>query len=164
MDLRPGDYFVVRTDSLLARLIIAVQNFWAKDGGSCFNHAGIIIDSEGNTFESLKHIDHYHISRYYGCPIMIVRYKEMTPERCAKGYAKVLEYDGMIYPWWRLPLHLLNIARFFKATFPVCSELVGLHKYYAGVSACDGWGWNPDDLADNWRINKYVDIIYEGQL
>lgn len=164
MDLQPGDYFVVSTKSLLARLIIAVETFWSKDGNAQYNHAGIVLDKDGNTFESLRHINHYHISQYRGCRVLIVRYKEMTPERFERGMKECLKYDGMNYPWWRFPLHLLGIARHFHFTFPVCSELVGVHKFHAGVANCDGWGWTPDDLADNWLINKNVLIIYEGEL
>lgn len=160
--LQPGDYFAVRTNSWLARLIILKERICAMDDEAKYNHAGIIVDCRGNTYESLGRIDHYHIDNYIGCPILIARHKSMTPDAFRAGMKEVLKYDGKVYPVWRLILHLTGLAKFFKMTFPVCSELVGEHAYHAGGHTYDGWGWNPDHLADLWEISKYYDVIYEG--
>jgi len=162
IELQPGDYFCVRTKSWLTRLILLKEIFSSLDSKAEFNHAGIILNEEGDTFESLFFINHYNLEQYRGCNIIIARYKEMTPEKFEAGMKEVLQYDGRIYPFWRLPSHLLGLAKFFHSTFPVCSELVGEHAYYAGVHDVHGWGWNPDNLADLWDISKYVDVIYKG--
>jgi len=162
MNLRAGDYFAVSGTSLIAKLIRLKQRLSSLDSKAEFNHAGIILDDCGNTFESLGHIDHYHIDQYVGRPIMIARYHKMDPERFESGMKEVLRYDGKIYPFWRLLLHLIGLGKFFRLTFPVCSELVGEHAYFAGVHNARGWGWNPDNLADLWDISKYVDVLYKG--
>lgn len=164
MKLQPGDVFVVRGDTSISYLIRVAGKFWSTDGECTYNHAGLILDPEGNTFESLSRIDHYKLMAYMGKQIMIVRHKGMTPDRFVMGWDKIKHLDGVIYPWWRLGLHLFHLARFFnRSGIPVCSELVGMFENGAKLRNVF-WGLTPDNLADQWRESKYYDVIYEGVL
>jgi hypothetical protein len=164
MKLQAGDVFVVRGDTNISYLIRVAGKFWSTDGECTYNHGGIILDDQGNTFESQSRIDHYNIDQRKGNQILIVRHKDMTPTLFANGWEFIKRLDGVIYPWWRLGLHLLRLARFFhRSGIPVCSELVGMFENGAGLRG-EYWGLSPDNLADEWKISKYYDIIYEGVL
>jgi hypothetical protein len=164
MKLKAGDCFVVRGDTSISYLIRMFGKFWSSDGECTFNHAGIILDSDGNTFESLKRIDHYSLDNYKGKEIMIVRHKKMSKTRFNKGWRAIEHLDGVIYPWWRLFLHLVHLAKYLnRSGIPVCSELVGMFENGAGLRKVF-WGLTPDNLADEWRISKHYTIVFEGEL
>lgn len=164
IELKEGDLAVVKTKSMIAGAINAGQRFLSKDGKAEYNHALLIVDENGGTYESLAKIDHYHISQYLGCPIWIVRHVAMDGEKFRKGYEAVQKYDGKLYPGWRLLLHFVGLAKFIHWSYPVCSELVGRFLYEAGLFHATGWGWSPDDLADLWRESKYYETVYKGML
>jgi hypothetical protein len=164
IELRPGDLCVVKTPSRIAGAINAGQRLLSRDRNAEYNHALLIVDKAGNTFESLTRIDHYKLTRYDGCKAMIVRHTEMEQGRFNEGYAHVLKYDGKMYPWWRLPMHFLRVAQYVHWSYPVCSELVGLFLNKAGLFNSTGWGWSPDDLADLWDESKYYDTVFKGEL
>jgi hypothetical protein len=162
MILQAGDEFVVKGNANISYLIRIAGRFWATDGECTYTHAGIITDEKGNTFESLSRIDHYNLEQYRGCQILIVRHKEMTRNKDFDGWKAIKHLDGKVYPYWRLGLHLLHLARFLnRSGIPVCSELVGMFENGAGLRKIF-WGLTPDNLADEWKISKYYDIIYEG--
>jgi hypothetical protein len=164
MKLQAGDVFVVKGDTSVAYLIRMFGKFWSSDGECTYNHAGIVLDSEGNTFESKNKIDHYNLDQYRGSQIMIVRHKKMSKSRFGKGWESIKHLDGVSYPWWRLGLHLFHLARFFnRSGIPVCSELVGMFENACGLRKTF-WGLSPDNLADEWRISRYYDIVYDGVL
>ena len=112
MDLRPGDYFCVRTQSWMASAILKAQKLKALDGESTYNHAGIIVAPDGTTFESLRKIGHSAIQSYIGCPVLIVRHRDMTFDRFKAGYEGIRKWDGCVYPFWRLLLHAAGLAHF----------------------------------------------------
>lgn len=165
MDLRPGDYFCVRTQSWMASAILKAQKLKALDGESTYNHAGIIVAPDGTTFESLRKIGHSAIQSYIGCPVLIVRHRDMTFDRFKAGYEGIRKWDGCVYPFWRLLLHAAGLAHFLHPVgIPVCSELVVEHARIAGLVGYPGYGWNPDHLADKFRNYKCYDPVYEGTL
>lgn len=162
VELKPGDEFVVRGKTNLSYLIRVAGTFWSTDGECTYNHAGILVNYVGVTFESQRRITYGNLNQYIGCNIMIVRHKDMTKELYDKGFATISDLNGTIYPWWRLGLHLLHLARFFnKSGIPVCSELAGMFEHGCGLRKVF-WGLTPDNLADEWRISRYYDIVYEG--
>ncbi len=163
-NLKPGDLCVVKTNSAVAGTINAAQRFLSRDGKAEYNHALLIVDGTGQTYESLLRIDHYNLAQYVGCPTWIVRHTGMTGPRFKAGYAGIQKYDGKLYPAWRLPLHFLRLARYIHWSYPVCSELVGLFLNRAGLFSSTGWGWSPDDLADLWIESKYYDTLFKGIL
>jgi hypothetical protein len=164
MKLQAGDVFVVQGTANISYLIRMAGRFWATDGECTYTHAGIILDEQGNTFESLNRIDHYKLDQYKGCQILIVRQRAMTALGFQDGWDAIKHLDRVIYPYWRLGIHLLHLARFInRSGIPVCSELVGMFENGAGLRKVY-WGLSPDNLADEWKISKYYDIIYEGVL
>ncbi|HNS53325.1 MAG TPA: hypothetical protein PKH25_00950 [Syntrophales bacterium] len=163
-ELRPGDYFCVRTGSWVAGAILAAQKLKALDRESTYNHAGIVVASDGTTFESLRRIAHYDINAYTGCRILVARHRDMTMPAFMRGYHAVKKWDGRVYPFWRLALHAVGLAKFLHvAEIPVCSELVVEHCHHAGLCDYRGYGWNPDNLADKFRNYKCYDVLYEGE-
>ena len=162
MKLKAGDVFVVRGKTNLSYLIRVFGKFWSTDGECTYNHAGIIVTPSGTTFESLNRIECANIEQYKGCNILIVRHKKMNRILFSKGFSEVYHLSGTIYPWWRLGLHLFHLARFFnRSGIPVCSELVGMFENACGLRKTF-WGLSPDNLADEWRISKHYDIVFEG--
>lgn len=157
IELQPGDGFVVRTKSKIATPIIIMQHLISPDHEAVYNHAGIILNSEGDTFESLGKIDHYNLSQYKGCQILIARQNIMTAEKFMEGYLRVLKYDGLKYPWWRLALFCFGLADdLHSIDRPVCSELYDLFE------GGPGWGVSPDNLADTWHRGMYHTTKLEG--
>ena len=164
VDLQPGDFFVVRSKSRLARLI---SWFEQSDPGADFRytHAGIITSESGDLFEAVLTVRHGNLDRdYKDCPILIGRYNGMTPEKFRRAYAKVLRHDGQWYPWWRLPLQALHLDRYLPSDHLMCSELATEQADYAtGMPEFKNfYGWTPAILAtafEHWREFK---IVYKG--
>ncbi len=159
--LQRGDEFVVRTRSKIAPIIIAGQKIRDIEGEAWANHGGILIDPDGTTFESLLTIGRYHIDRYAGCRILIVRHKRMTDGLFDEAWEKLRKLEGLIYPVWRLPLHLLGLAKFIHWKFTVCSEVCTKMEFECGLRR-SWWGYNPNNLADEWIISKHYTIKCEG--
>lgn len=161
--LEKGDCFVVKTDGAVSAPIRLVEKVKDLCGEAVYNHAGIIISEAGDTFESLQRIDHYTIHDYKGSQILIFRHISMTDTLFEKGWAAIAGYDGKMYPWWRMPLFLLGIAKWVHCTYPVCSEL--LKKFEWGCGIVKHWaGYTPDNIADEVAISRYYTVKYEGVL
>jgi hypothetical protein len=92
----------------------------------------------------------------------------MNPETFKKGFDSVYPLLGRTYPYQRLLLHALGLAKwvhFLKV--PVCSELTAMFLINAGAITLEGknfWGVTPNYLVEEWRISKYIDVIFEGVL
>ncbi|MEW6184710.1 MAG: hypothetical protein AB1585_03105 [Thermodesulfobacteriota bacterium] len=161
--LRPGDLFCSRSKGALSCAIRVVQWFWSTDNESTYNHTGVVANPEGGTVEARWRIHHYRLKDQLGHRVLIARNLGMTPIRAATGLAVVEKDVGCLYPVWRLPLHLLKLSKFFAFGPGVCSELTG--KFMAGAGFKNiVYGLTPDDLADRWRIDKDMEVIFEGQL
>jgi len=160
---QPGDYFVVHPRGFLAEFIQFIQHLYSKDHESQYTHAGIIIDSDGATFEALGRTKRNHIDHYTGRPIMIVRDKLMTPRDFEISFAEISKMEGWIYPFFRLFLHLFGLARYIHWEFAVCSELVAKFQWTLGWR-CRWWGVTPDNLADEWyECPARYEILKEGR-
>lgn len=161
--LQRGDCFCVRTDGWVSAPIRWVEKWKSLDCEATYNHAGIIVSDTGETFESLSKIDHYSLHDYAGKKILIFRHIQMTDKLFGKGYQQILKYDGKIYPAWRMPLFILGIAKWFRLTFPVCSELTMLFEVSCGLRK--KWaGYSPDNISDEVHISKHYEIKFEGIL
>jgi hypothetical protein len=163
MSFRPGMVFAVKSDSWLAGAINACQRIRAVDDESTYNHAGLITDNIGTTFEALSKIGYSKLGGYTGCRVIIAQHVKMTGLRFEDAFSRIKHLDGCIYPFPRLFLHLLGLAKYVHWRYPVCSELVGKFEFEAGLRK-NWWGINPDNLADEWKISRYYDIVYEGVL
>lgn len=163
--LQVGDVFVVNSRSPFAKIINDVSSFWSSDNTSLYNHAGIILSKAGDTFEALRRLEEYNLSRYEGRAVMIVRPE--GSELAKKATIETLEkiHRGQIYPAWRLPLHLFPpLARriSYNGKWVVCSELVAKYLYLLGRRHPYFTGTTPDRLADEWRYWKGFTTVYQG--
>jgi hypothetical protein len=161
--LQPGDPFATRSKSWLGKGIRAVQWFWSSDNEATYNHVGVIKGTDGSTLEARWRFQQFSIADYIGERVLIVRHKDMTPERYWAGFEAVKDDIGCHYPVWRFALFLTHLAKFVRFGNGVCSEQTGKFMKGAGFRNIV-YGLTPDDLADRWRIDKDMEIIFEGVL
>lgn len=162
MTLEPGMAFAVCSDGWLAWAINVCQAAKATDNESTYNHAGLITSQDGTTFEALGRIRYGNLAGYKGRKIIVVWHKEMTEARFNDGFKAIKTLEGAIYPAPRLALHLIGLAKFVHWRYPVCSELVAKFEFDAGLRR-NWWGINPDNLADEWKISRHYDVVFEGE-
>lgn len=165
--LKRGDIFCSKNPMWIGSAINIAQKFWSSDNESEYGHAGIIISTDGDTFESLWTIRQNHLDSYKGNKVLIGR--AIWPSQDDQDYAiqRVrIDHEGQIYPIWRLIFHLFGpLAKYISSgKFPVCSELTVKKAILAGVTA---WGstWkgkNPDHVADAIRRWDAYEVIFEG--
>jgi hypothetical protein len=165
MNLQPGDVFCVRTGGI-GQAIRAVTRFWSKDGRTKHNHSGIVIGHNWETFEAKNRIGRFNLAAYIGRPVIIAR-PFVFPELIQPALDRViLQHSGQIYPWWRLPLHIVPwLARkvSYKGRYLVCSELNAKYLYHVGIRDRHFTGVNPDTLADEMKSGRYT-ILFNGIL
>jgi hypothetical protein len=164
MQLNPGDIFVVKSKSKIAKAILAIEHVMSEDHEAEYTHAGIILGDNGDTFESLRHIDHYNMDLNKGCHIFIARHNLMAQEIFNTCMSSVIKYDGQNYPWWRLGLFFGGLADdLYRIDRPVCSELVALFLKGGGLRLEHSWGVSPDNLADEWHSKSLTyTTVFEG--
>lgn len=166
IDIRQGDMFATRNPMYLGRWINAIQRFWSRDNQSHYSHAGIILDSDGTTFEALWKIQVSDLSRYRGQKVIIARVNDMDAGKIGsviKGL--IARHAGKRYPLWRLLMHLFPpLAKISVFALPVCSELVAKYLYEIGVRHGQWAGTNPDTLSDEWVRWRWFEVLGEGQL
>lgn len=163
LSLSGGMEFAVCSDGKVAKAINAIQKLKSVDDESTYNHTGLIIDNHGGTFEALWKTERSDLYQYAGCRIIVVRHRQMTDAVFLEAWSEIAGLEGARYPVPRLFLHLLGLAKYVHWKYPVCSELVAKFEFKCGFRR-NWWGINPDNLADEWRISKYYDVIYEGRL
>lgn len=166
--LKPGDVFASSLPGALGWLIRLGEKAQADDNEASYSHTGIILDSQGTTFEALWTVRRQNLfEAYRNGTVLIARYKGMDLPAFNRGYKTVKTQEGKIYPAWRLFLHALNIGKLHVVNRQVCSELTALFLIAAGAQTLGGrncYGITPDELVDEWRISKHFDVIYEGKI
>jgi hypothetical protein len=164
VELKRGDFFCVDNPGGLASCIKWIEKIKSKDNCAEFGHCGTILDSDGNTVESLVTIRYGNINNYVSRNILIGRWNGMTNEGHALGVAAITGDIGQAYPFWRLPLFIFGLAKFVSTgKFKVCSERVALHLITAGFKAIGCWkGQNPDDIADMIRRWRDIEVVLDG--
>jgi hypothetical protein len=167
--LMPGDVFATQNPQGLGKAICLMESIESQDGTAQYGHSGIIQDAHGKTLEAVWHIAEQNLfDCYRGMNVLIARWRGMNEVTYKIGMAAVHPLLGRTYPYQRLLLHALGLAKrvhIFKT--PVCSELTAMFLINCGAIELEGknyWGVTPDYLADEWRISKYFDIIFEGAL
>jgi hypothetical protein len=168
IDLMPGDVFCTQNPQSLGKAIRFIESTKSEDAAAEYSHAGIILDSTGKTLEAIWHIESQNIfEAYKGDKVLIARWSGMTPANFQQGYNAIKDEIGMCYPYYRLFLSLLGLARLIHFKGTVCSELTQRFLINANAVTLSGknfWGVTPDNLADEWRISKYFTINFEGDL
>ena len=166
--LKPGDIFGTRNPMMLGRAINAIQFFWSHDNESTYSHSGIIETPDGDTYEALWRVREGHLSAYHGQQIIIARFTSLDNAEFNQAMFKLKRrHHKQLYPFWRLPLHLVPpMAKFLslKGKRVVCSELVAELEYYLGLRHGQFVGANPDRLADEWKKWQGWEIVGEGKL
>lgn len=176
IDLQPLDYFVTRNPWPIVRTPINMIQAWNSPNRTAqYNHAGLIIDSDGTTLEAGIRIDGKRFHRigrrnlwtdYAGVKTMIVRCNATINHvsRVAICEDLVMRFDGALYPYWRLPLFAYPplARRIGVKRFGVCSELVSMA--FVRARAMEAWmGVSPDDLADMARMCTGCPCDYDWQ-
>lgn len=162
-----GDLFGTENPAALGIGINIVQKFHSRDNESTYTHSGIIINSEGDTVESLWTVKIQNLyEAYAGKKLVVARYMPLTELAWERTWLMLESHLHKTYPWWRLPLHLIPpVAKYLSFTgMPVCSELVAKAEYYMGARHKWWTGTNPDTLSDEWHRWKGFEIIFEGVL
>jgi hypothetical protein len=118
--LRPGDWALTCNPQGLGKLIRFGE--WLEEGDPAnYGHALVFVHEQGQqdticngrTFESLSRIRHGHLKNYVGQNIAVVRHNYMTEKKYWLGYDQICGYDGMIYPFHRLPVHAVDMLQKF---------------------------------------------------
>lgn len=184
LSLKTGDLFCTKNPMKLGSMINWWQKIISADGKSKYSHAGIIMNSAGDTFESVRTNTFKNIYKDHADnELLIARYPKVDNSQwrfLLNDFIK--DYGGKRYPYHRVLLNLFPpLAK--RLTFGkknlVCSELVGeflsrgskllrnniddgsgyiwpRHKYSTGTT--------PDMLADEWHRWRDFEIIFEGIL
>lgn len=167
VELQQGDVFAVYSGSWLARSINAVSGWNASDSESEYNHAGIITNANGQTFEALRRLDFYHLDAYQKRKVIVARPKASQVAKQTALLRLISLHRGQIYPAWRIPLHVYPpLARkiSLNGKYLVCSELVAKYEWLTGNRHLSYTGATPDMLVDEWRQWRDFEIIYEGEI
>ena len=165
MKLEKGDVFATSNPMALGKVINFIQKLNNLDNQSKYSHIGLIIEPDGKTFEALWHYESRNIFDIED-DIIIFRNKRMDTEKFLTGWEGIKHLKGRLYPFYRLPLFILPfLAKISVFKKPVCSELIAMFLYYAGLrNTTQSFGVDPDDLVDRWRIHRDYEIVFEGKL
>jgi hypothetical protein len=162
--LRAGDVFVVESNNWLARAIRFCERSKDVAADANYNHAGIIYSPPHITFEALAHLDFSHLDDYWGCPVMIARPVTVSDRAIGAALGLILDHRGELYPFMRLPLHMLGVAHAVHFHKVVCSELVAKFIHHAtGWDEFENWfGYDPAELADIFERWSKFEVIFKG--
>jgi hypothetical protein len=168
ISLQSGDVFASRNPQGLGTAILLAEKMKSLDGEAFYTHTGIITDSIGTTFEALWTIKRQNLfDAYKGEQVIIARFIDMTPEAFERGFNAVKAQEGRPYPFYRMFLMLFGLGKLHIDGQEVCSEGTAKFLIYAGAIMICGknpYGMTPDNHVDEWRISKYFDVIFEGEL
>lgn len=169
--LQPGDCLLVASNGIFGSAIRQAQGLIDRVKGETdpvpYNHAAIIIYGV-RTLESLSTIRTGSVDDYQGQRAMVIRHRGMTESASQRGFSSTFHHIGKRYPFWRLGLFLLGLARpLHFLDWPVCSELVAQFIKGAGLQLGfnnECWaGVSPEMLEDAARDeNGQFEIVWEG--
>lgn len=169
-----GDVFCCSGSmGLVSAGIRLAERFWSEDNEATYGHSGIVANGSGLILDTLWQVQWNRLDVYRGQQAIVAR-----PTQTLRGYtitealkkaavdAIVREGFGRRYPLHRLLLNLLPPLAKYASTgkMLVCSERTAKYLACLGARGEVYAGVNPDDLADEWRRWKNVDVIYEGLL
>ena len=173
IELKKGDIFLTTNNKWLGKSIRKAQKIIDSSDPIEFSHGGIVLDENGEIFESVAKISKNNINKYIGEKILIARHQEMTDFKFERGLAAIEKYEGKIYPFWRLPLFFVGLAdNLYFLDWPVCTELCHIFCLGAGIKTGikkhgkNHWaGTSPDMFEDAIQSrNDLWTVIYKGKL
>ena len=161
----PGDFILVETNGFAAKTIRFGQ--WLRYHGkmkpfSHWNHAGIIINSNGDTIEAKPtNVSQGNIKDYTNCPVYVISTKLNNQSvQQVEAAAKSFLNDG--YGWFTIAsivLQLLTGVK-FQLSFGnsvICSGLVAQSLWAGGIIFNENpFQMMPADLAAAFNIIKPV--------
>lgn len=165
-----GDVFCVRGRGVLAAVIRGVEFIHSFDNEASYGHAGIITSASGATLEALWTVERAHLNYYKGQRMQIARPTHTLDGREISVEAKQVAIDALVrdhigqpYPVLRLPLFLFPALAKFVGTgnHVVCSELRCKYLAMIGARPLPYMGVNPDTCADEARLWRNFDVVYE---
>jgi hypothetical protein len=157
MKLQPGDVFFQTSGTWLDSIINFFQSLWSGDRRSVFSHCGIVIDEDGTTFEtSTWRTGFYNINSRRGRKTVVYVVRHMFMRRLKIAFPNL---SGRIYPYWRLPLFALGLAKYIHRRNMVCSEIVADFLYNVGIRR-SYWGVSVDDLVDQIQSDPAWGEVY----
>ena len=162
-DLQRGDLFGVKTEGIGGGIRF-FEKLWSSDNKAEYNHSGLILDSEGTTFEALWKVKKQNLyERYAGCKVVVARWEGNTVCPVDQALERIItEYENKWYPAWRIPLHTIPfLAKINFSGLAVCSELAAKYEWYLGIRHDQWAGTNPDTLSDEWHKWDGFRIVFE---
>lgn len=166
--VQPGDIFLTASNQLFGRGIRFVERMFSLDRDAKYNHSGIILAGDGETLESLWTVKRQNLYRdYAGRPVLVARCNQVTQYGLEKAMQSVLSREGTFYPFLRIPLHVLGLAKWLHWKPVVCSELV---VSFLDAATCETgcgefrhwYGWTPDHLHDAVRTWRMFETVFDG--
>ena len=167
-----GDKFLSENPQFLGNLINKVSSFYSVDNKSEYSHSGIITNTDGTILEASWTVQHNNLlETYEGKKVLVARHNEMTINKFNSGMKKIEEHIGQIYPFPRLLLHLIGLAKHVHWNRVVCSELCAKFLFGADLFSYKYFGVTPDLLNDIFkkelndeRTGPKYKIVYENIL
>lgn len=166
-----GDIFLSENPMFLGKGINFVSSMYSVDRDSVYSHSGLFVDSHTILESSYTVSFSEFVVKYENKKVLVGRHREMNDENFSKGFEKIKEHIGQIYPFHRLFLHFFNLAQFIHWDRMVCSELASKFLFGAGLRSYKYYGVTPDHLCDeiNYSLNKertgpQYDVIFRGRI
>ncbi len=165
IDLRPGDFAIVGSKSILGKAISDAESREAL-GDSRYIHAFLVLDKCGSILDTDWRVRYAKIQDYKGCQALIGRYKYLRSSDWTRARTVLIKDLGERYPIWRLLLDKLGLGRELHGKKMVCSERVvrGLWLSTGMEEFRDFWGWLPSDLDEIIRHWDQFEKVFEGVL
>jgi len=161
MKLQPGDIFFQTSGTTLDIIINFFQALWSGDKRSIFSHTGIVVNEDGTTFETSPwRTGYFNLNSRRGRKtiVAILRHTHM---RYLQTNLHACYLNGVIYPYWRLPLFALGLAGIVHWRNMVCSEIVADLLTNLGLRK-SRWGVSVDKLLDDMMSDPNWEAVYQG--
>jgi hypothetical protein len=173
-DLQPGDVFSSEGGmGVFSAGIRLVERVHSRDNEATYGHAGLIIDPAGAVLDTLWTVQRTQLSRYAGQRVIIARpVRQMNGRPVDAGTVRLclraieIMDAGRWYPAHRILLHLVPpLAKYVAAgAHKVCSERTAAYLADINTRPLPWAGATPDMLADEWRVWRNFDVLFEGVL
>ena len=159
-----GDIFLLAGTGWVDRIINFFQALYSGDTKSEYTHCGVVLGEDGTVFETTRWRTSIRnlFADSSGSQVKILRWSDMSPPKVELGYMAIEDQLERIYPYHRLALFALGLARWLHWKGMVCSEIVAC--FLAAAGERDGyWGVNVDQLNDEYTVNREWEVVYVGK-
>lgn len=159
IQIQKGDVILFTAYHWWGHLIAFFQSLYNKDHAAHHDHAALGI-GDNQIFHTTFTFTQ-KTTRKFSSQAVILRPLGMTENKFTAGWKLVADQEGRFYPYWRLFLHMIRLAKYIYWRSMGCSELVAAFLHGAGYWPDTHWGVDPDDLWDYARAHPDLfDIIY----